>query len=160
MSWMGFELFFGFLGVPEHDQKTSFFLEWVRALSGGLGTQFDASRDPKNRSRSSHLGYLWSVFWGTRFLTVFSSLCFVCSIVPTLRLYRCLQCFKHFSMFRNCRKIRATTHRNKHENLMENRWKNPPKTVTPDVASNKTSFFTCFRSRGHSGTISGSSRGK
>ena len=75
---MGFELFFGFLGVPEPFQKTSFFLEWLRALSGGLGTQFDASGDPKNRSREGHFGYLWGGFWGTRFLTVFSSLfCFV-----------------------------------------------------------------------------------
>ena len=75
---MGFELFFGFLGVPEHGQKTSFFLEWVRALSGGLGTQFDASGDPKNRSREGHFGYLWGAFCGTGFLTVFSSLfCFV-----------------------------------------------------------------------------------
>ena len=78
LSRMGFELFFGFLGVPEHVQKTSFFLEWLRALSGGLGIQFDASGDPKNRSREGHFGYLWGAFWGTRFLTVFSSLfCFV-----------------------------------------------------------------------------------
>ena len=75
---MGFELFFGFLGVPEHDQKTLFFLDWLRALSGGLGIQFDASGDLKNRSREGHFGYLWDAFGGTRFLTVFSSLfCFV-----------------------------------------------------------------------------------
>ena len=60
---MGFELFFGFLGVPEHDQKTSFFLEWVRALSGGLGTQFDPSGDSKNRSRESFWVSLWCFFW-------------------------------------------------------------------------------------------------
>ena len=71
---MGFELFFGFLGVPEHVQKTSFFLEWLRALSGGLGTQFDASGDPKNRSREGHFGYLWDGFWGTVFSSLF---CFV-----------------------------------------------------------------------------------
>ena len=74
---MGFELFFGFLGVPEHVQKTSFFLEWLRALSGGLGTQFDASGDPKNRSREGHFEYLWGVLGGTRFLTVVSSCFFV-----------------------------------------------------------------------------------
>ena len=75
---MGFKLFFGFLGVPEHDQKTWFFLDWLRALSGGFGTQFDASGDPKNRSREGHFRYLWGAFWGTRFITVFSSLfCFV-----------------------------------------------------------------------------------
>ena len=72
---MGFELFFGFLGVPEHDQLTSFFLDWVRALSGGLGTQCDTSGDSKSRSREGHFGYLWGVFWGTRFLTVVSSIC-------------------------------------------------------------------------------------
>ena len=76
LSWMGFELFLGFGGVPEHDQKTSFFLEWVRALSGGLGTQFDTSGDRRNKSREGHFGYLWAVFWATRFLTVFSSILF------------------------------------------------------------------------------------
>ena len=75
---MGFELFFGFLGVPEHDQKNLLFLDWLRALSGGLGIQFDASGDAKNRSQEGHFGHLWDAFWGTRFLTVFSSLfCFV-----------------------------------------------------------------------------------
>ena len=64
---LGFELFFDFWGVPEHDQKTLFFLEWVRALSGDLGTQFDTSGDPKNRSREGHVGYLWGVLGGTRF---------------------------------------------------------------------------------------------
>ena len=67
----GFELFFGFLGVPEHDQKTSFFLERLWALSGGPGTQFDASGDPKNRSQESHFGYLWCVFLGDPFLNRF-----------------------------------------------------------------------------------------
>ena len=71
MRRMGLELFCGFLGVPEHDQKTLFFLDWLRALSGGLGIQFDASGDAKNRSREGHFGYLWDGFWGTRFLTVF-----------------------------------------------------------------------------------------
>ena len=76
-----FKLFFGFLGglgTRSKNQKTSCFLEWIRALSGGLGTQFDASGDPQNRSREVHFGYLWGAFWGTCFLTVFSSLfCFV-----------------------------------------------------------------------------------
>ena len=64
---MGFELFFCVLGVPEHDRKALFFLDWLRALSGGLGTQFDASGDPKNRSWEADFGYLWGVFCGTRF---------------------------------------------------------------------------------------------
>ena len=68
---MGFELFFGFLGVPEHDQKTLFFLEWLRAPLGGFGTQFDASGDPKNRSRESHFGYIWGVFLRDPFLNRF-----------------------------------------------------------------------------------------
>ena len=72
LGWMGFELFFGVLVVPEHHQKTSFFLDWLRALKGGFGTQFDTSGDPKNRSREGHFGYLWGVFWGTRFKIVFS----------------------------------------------------------------------------------------
>ena len=44
---MGFELFFGFLGVPEHDKKTSFFLEWLRALSGGSGPNLTRLGTPK-----------------------------------------------------------------------------------------------------------------
>ena len=75
---MGFELFFGFLGVPEYDKKTSFFLDWLRALSGGLGTQFDTPGDPKNRSREGHVGYLWGAFCGTCFLTVLSSFFVLC----------------------------------------------------------------------------------
>ena len=73
LSRIGFGLFFGFGGVLEHDQKTSLFLEWVRALSGGLRTQFDTFGDSKIRSREGHVGYLWGVFCGTRFLTVCSS---------------------------------------------------------------------------------------
>ena len=64
---MGFELFFGFLGVPEHVQKTSFFLELLRALSGGLGIQFDASGDPKNRSGKVMLGIFGVLFGGPVF---------------------------------------------------------------------------------------------
>ena len=115
---MGFEVFFVFLGVPEHVQKTSFFLEWLRALSGGLGTQFDASGDPKNRSREGHFGYLWGAFWGTRCLTVFHRFFVLFSIVSTLSSYRYLQCFKHFSIFRNCRNMRETWHRKN----TKNRW--------------------------------------
>ena len=75
---MGFELFFGFLGVPEHDQQTSFFLEWLRALSGGLGTQCDMSGDPKNRSREDRFGYLWGVFLEDPFFNrLFINLLFV-----------------------------------------------------------------------------------
>ena len=57
-------------------KKLRFFLEWVRALSGGLGTQFDPSGVPKNRSQEDHFWYIWGVISGTRFLTVFSSFFF------------------------------------------------------------------------------------
>ena len=60
---MGFELFFGFLGVPEHDQKTSFVLDWLRALSGGLGTEFDTPGDSKNRSGRVTLRIFGVFFW-------------------------------------------------------------------------------------------------
>ena len=64
---MGFDLFFDFFGGPGTRSKNFVFLDWLRALSGGLGTQFDASGDPKNRSRECNFGYLWGAFWGTRF---------------------------------------------------------------------------------------------
>ena len=88
----------------------------VRALSGGLGTQCDSSGDPKNRSREGHFGYFWGVFLGTRFLTVFSSNFDFFSIGPTLSSYRYLQCFKHFSVFRNCWKCEKKTHQKNTKN--------------------------------------------
>ena len=154
---MGFELFFCFLGVPEHVQKTSFFLEWLRAVSGGLGTQFDASGDPKNRSRENHFGCLWGVFWGTRFKTVFS---FFFPTVPALSSYRYLQLFKHFSVFRNCRKMREKTHRKNMKNPWKIVGKTRPKLSPPPWHQKKRRFPLVFRSRGRSGTILGSSRGR
>ena len=100
---MGFELFFGFLGVPEHDQKTLFFLEWLWALSGGLGTQFDASGDPKNRSREDYFGYLCRVL-GDPFLNRFFTFCLFVSIVPTLRSYRYLHCLSTLPFFETVEK--------------------------------------------------------
>ena len=157
---MVFVFFFGFLGVPEHDQKTSFFLDWLRTISGGLRTQFDASGDPQNRSRERHFEYLWGAFWGTRFLTVFSSLfCFVFDSVDLefVSLFIVFQALFHFSkLSKNARKNASKTY----EKSMENRWKNPPKTVTPTGHQKKHRFPLCFRSRVRSRTISGISGGR
>ena len=78
---MGFELFFGFLGVPEHVRKASFFLGWLRALSGGLGTQFDASGDSKKVPGGSSWVSLGCFLGDSFFIRFFVVFYFVFKIV-------------------------------------------------------------------------------
>ena len=84
------------------------------------------------------LGIFGVLFGGLVFKPFFHRFFALFSIVSTLSSYRYLQCFKHFSIFRNCRKMREKTHRKKQDKSMENRWKKPPKTITPTGASKKT----------------------
>ena len=63
--------------------------------------------------------------------------------MSTLSSYRYLQCFKHFSMFRNCRKMRDKTHRKNMKNL----WKidgKPAQNSDPHRGINKNIVFHFF----------------
>ena len=68
LAWMGFEVFFGFLGVPQHVQKTAFFLDWLQAS----GPNLTRLGTPKIGPGKIILGIFGVFFFGTRFQTVFS----------------------------------------------------------------------------------------